>query len=94
MLLIVRWHAITPPPVPIISRNSAPTLRASLIAKPCNRAFHLVFTNAAPIPDVTYSAFVDPSGGSAEAMTLAVGHSEDGVVIIDCIRESRCTLQS
>lgn len=42
-----------------------------------------------PIPDVTYSAFVDPSGGSAEAMTLAVGHSEDGVVIIDCIRESR-----
>ena len=60
-----------------------------MIAKPCKRAFHLVFTNVHPSPMSPTRAFVDPSGGSAEAMTLAVGHSEDGVVIIDCIRERR-----
>ena len=40
-----------------------------------------------PVYDVTYSAFVDPSGGSADSMTLAVGHREDTVVVVDAIRE-------
>jgi hypothetical protein len=42
-----------------------------------------------PIEGVFYSAFVDPSGGSSDAMTLALGHSEDGRVVIDAIRERR-----
>src|SRR5690606_12440765 len=29
-----------------------------------------------PIPTVRYRAFVDPSGGSADSFTLAIGHAE------------------
>ncbi len=42
-----------------------------------------------PISGVTYSAFVDPSGGSAESMTLAIGHQEEDVAVLDAIRERR-----
>lgn len=41
----------------------------------------------APARGVTYSAFVDPSGGSADAMTLAIGHREpSGSAILDAVR--------
>jgi hypothetical protein len=42
-----------------------------------------------PDPSITYSAFVDPSGGSADAMSLAIGHLDYGkeTVVIDAIRE-------
>ena len=43
----------------------------------------------APMSDVSYSAFVDPSGGSADSMTLAVAHRQDDVVVIDAVREVR-----
>ena len=43
----------------------------------------------APISGVSYSAFVDPSGGSADSMTLAIGHQEDDVAVLDAIRERR-----
>jgi hypothetical protein len=36
-----------------------------------------------------YSAFVDPSGGSSDSMTLAIAHRQDGVAIIDAVREVR-----
>jgi hypothetical protein len=37
-----------------------------------------------------YFAFVDPSGGSSDAMTLAIGHNnEKGVVVVDALRERR-----
>ena len=37
-----------------------------------------------------YSAFVDPSGGSSDSMTLAVAHLErDGIVQLDVVREVR-----
>jgi hypothetical protein len=36
-----------------------------------------------------YFAFVDPSGGSSDSMTLCVGHDENGIVVIDAIRERR-----
>ncbi|MBO0906534.1 hypothetical protein [Jiella sonneratiae] len=39
--------------------------------------------------DVEYSAFVDPSGGSADSMTLAIGHSRDGTAVVDAIRERK-----
>ena len=36
-----------------------------------------------------YLGFVDPSGGSADSMTLAIAHAEDDKVILDCVREIR-----
>jgi hypothetical protein len=38
---------------------------------------------------VSYVAFVDPSGGSADSMTMAIGHREKDVAILDAIRERR-----
>jgi hypothetical protein len=40
-----------------------------------------------PQAGVKYSAFVDPSGGSADSMTLAIGHEESGIAILDAVRE-------
>jgi hypothetical protein len=44
-----------------------------------------------PSPHITFSAFCDPSGGSADSMTLAVGHFDSAkqVVIVDCLLEQR-----
>src|SRR6516165_11731192 len=36
-----------------------------------------------------YHAFVDPSGGSNDAMTLAIAHKEGNTVILDMVRERR-----
>lgn len=38
---------------------------------------------------VRYCAFVDPSGGSNDSMTLAIAHIEDGRAVLDVIREAR-----
>lgn len=46
-----------------------------------------------PVVGVFYEAFVDPSGGSADGFTLAIGHRKKGgdppVAIVDCMRERR-----
>jgi hypothetical protein len=43
-----------------------------------------------PVGGVSYAAFTDPSGGSSDSMTLAIGHCEDdGRAVIDAIRERR-----
>ena len=36
---------------------------------------------------VRYFAFADPSGGSADSMSLAIGHREDDIVVLDALRE-------
>ncbi len=36
-----------------------------------------------------YNAFVDPSGGSADDMTLAICHRENEVTVLDCVRVVR-----
>jgi len=42
------------------------------------------------VSGITYRGFVDPSGGSQDAMTLAIAHHEGGkVVILDAIRERK-----
>ena len=41
----------------------------------------------APLPDVQYFGFVDPSGGSADSMTLAIGHTAEGRHMLDLLRE-------
>lgn len=43
-----------------------------------------------PISDVNYRAAVDPSGGSADSMTLAIAHrATDGRVQLDAVRERK-----
>lgn len=39
--------------------------------------------------DARYFAFVDPSGGAADSMTLAVAHVDDGVAVLDAVRERK-----
>jgi hypothetical protein len=41
--------------------------------------------------EFSYAAFVDPSGGSSDSMTLCIGHYEAKreTVVIDCLREVR-----
>jgi hypothetical protein len=43
-----------------------------------------------PMAGVRYSAFVDPSGGSSDSMTLAIAHKDkNGNAILDAVRERR-----
>ncbi|YBV97392.1 hypothetical protein M1D80_11050 [Phyllobacteriaceae bacterium JZ32] len=41
------------------------------------------------IPGVRYTAFVDPSGGSSDSMTMAIGHMEGDVAMLDVLRERK-----
>ena len=36
-----------------------------------------------------YRAFVDPSGGSSDSMTLAIGHTEGETAVLDAVRERK-----
>ncbi len=40
-----------------------------------------------PVGGVSYVAFTDPSGGSQDAMTLAVAHRAGERAVLDCLRE-------
>lgn len=41
-----------------------------------------------PVSGIRYFAFVDPSGGTSDSMTLAIAHADaDGAVIVDALRE-------
>lgn len=42
-----------------------------------------------PYSGIRYVAFVDPSGGSNDSMTLAIGHSEGDKAVLDAIREEK-----
>jgi hypothetical protein len=43
-----------------------------------------------PVTGVKYHAFVDPSGGAADSMTMAISHTaHNGCAILDVIRERR-----
>ncbi|MDI6026159.1 hypothetical protein QBK99_08160 [Corticibacterium sp. UT-5YL-CI-8] len=44
---------------------------------------------SAPVEGVQYIAFTDPSGGAVDSYCLAIGHLEDGVAVIDAIREAK-----
>jgi hypothetical protein len=41
----------------------------------------------APDLNYAYTAFVDPSGGSSDSMTLAIGHKQGETEILDLVRE-------
>jgi hypothetical protein len=42
-----------------------------------------------PIPGLRYQAFTDPSGGSNDSFTLAIGHREGEVAVLDLLRERK-----
>jgi hypothetical protein len=48
-----------------------------------------------PVQGVTYFGFTDPSGGSSDSMTLAIGHAESSkdrsrtIAVLDAVREIR-----
>jgi hypothetical protein len=42
-----------------------------------------------PMLTAAYTAFVDPSGGSSDAMTVAIGHREGELAALDVLREFR-----
>ena len=47
-----------------------------------------------PASNVSYSAFIDASGGSADSMTLAISHRDpDGLLTLDCVRETMAPFQ-
>jgi hypothetical protein len=41
------------------------------------------------LPGLRYVAFADPSGGSSDSMTLAIGHREGDGAMLDCVRERK-----
>ncbi len=41
------------------------------------------------VREFTYMAFVDPSGGSSDSMTMAIAHLVGRVGVLDCIRERK-----
>ena len=46
-------------------------------------------TVRSPLSDARYVAFVDPSGGSSDAMTMAIGHREGPRIVLDLIAERK-----
>ena len=74
-----------------ISPSSAPMSRASSRSR-WSRVASVTIAKMLPAAGVTYRAFVDPSGGSEDAMTLAIAHkttTPDERVIVDAVREVR-----
>ena len=43
----------------------------------------------APLDGTHYLGFVDVSGGGADSFALAVGHKQDDLAVLDCMREVR-----
>ena len=44
-------------------------------------------TELLPAPSTGYVAFTDPSGGSSDSFTLAIGHRDHDMGVLDCVRE-------
>ena len=42
-----------------------------------------------PAPGARYHAFIDPSGGSADSMTVAIAHAAGDIAVLDAVREVR-----
>jgi hypothetical protein len=43
----------------------------------------------APLSDISYVGFCDPSGGTTDAMAMATAHREGDVVVLDCLAERK-----
>jgi hypothetical protein len=42
-----------------------------------------------PLSGIRYAGFCDPSGGTTDAMAMAIAHQEGNVVVLDCLLERR-----
>jgi len=42
-----------------------------------------------PVHGVNYYGFTDPSGGSQDSMTLAIGHRKEEACVLDAVRERK-----
>src|SRR5262249_53950672 len=80
-----RWKPIRHRPLPSIWPSSGPTLKRDVVdAAVIQGRYELP-----RIEHTRYWAFVDPSGGSSDSMTLCVSHMQGNRVIVDAIRERK-----
>ena len=75
-------------------RNISVALRPTTARRPSAVSTHAIAIIDHPddnIPEITYTAFVDPAGGSgADSFTLAIAHTDfDQHQILDAVREQR-----
>ena len=40
-----------------------------------------------PQPRISYTSFLDPSGGAADSFTCATAHNDNGTAVLDCLVE-------
>ena len=73
-----------------LAPNSGGISKLSSCVKRSRRASLEVFERA-PQRNICYVGFADPSGGSADSMTLAIGHKDYNrkTVVVDALREAR-----
>ena len=77
-----------------MGHSSAPTLKPSCPREVVDAAVQPGRHEMAPVAGTAYVAFVDPSGGSADSMTLAIAHRDvDGRAILDAIRCPQAAVQ-
>ena len=70
--------------------SSATTWPTTFLVKPVDSVTMWGRRELPPQSGVQYAAFVDPSGGVSDAMTLAVAHLGDGAVcVLDAVLEIR-----
>jgi hypothetical protein len=65
--------------------DNGPAQRPRIVAKLVAHGRH----ELPPMPRTVYTAFCDPSGGSADSFTLSICHREKDVAVVDLIREIR-----
>jgi hypothetical protein len=64
-------------------------VEAFVLREAVERCVSLGVRERLPLRNINYIGFVDPSGGSADSMTLAIAHKEYGsqTVVLDAVRE-------
>jgi len=85
-----RWNETKPPQVLNILRSFDETLNPLSASKAVNACVAWGVFERSYDSGKSYLAFVDPSGGSVDSMTLCIGHTDfaTSTIIIDCLREA------
>jgi len=80
--------AVTFFPTSTVAASSLVVTATSSLPSSATRAASVIARNRARI---AYVGFADPSGGSADSMTLAIGHKDyiRKTVVVDALREAR-----
>src|SRR6185437_1488862 len=88
-LLTVRWIGTQPPLVLSISPSSRTDVEAFITREAVEACTSPGVFERPPDRKHSYVGFVDPSGGSSDAMTLAIAHTEGKTQILDVVRERK-----